>query len=333
MSKTEDYTLDIRPSQGVGPIRFDVKRNQNRQHFNAEVKTFAQTEGELPNDTYESLGLFVIYDKYNVCGAVEITQPAAAFLEGKDLLQLSYQELRDWFFRMDDDIRESEKGLISYQLNIDLYAPNHEQDPGAPCESVTVFRKDFFNRKIGLPDPSIFPTFIIQAGFVEGVESHTQIFEHTDHAFQHIFRNNKEYMILLWNSFPVRLHYQLDLPLMIGDIVGFLRTIQNQTSGTYQWRIEIPNVEAVINISWNDWYLKLEGSWTNLPGGLHQAIGSFTEVEIMTSDFLAEWKLPVSQFYQALIDSNVKLTDLQFVKQLESLNEWLKQPGRLYSRE
>lgn len=332
MSKIKSLDLEIRPGQGVGPLQFDVKREVNRAHFDEPVKTYIQSEGELPNDTYESAGLFVIYDKYNVCGAVECSRPSATFLEGRDLLSTPYQELRGWFAEMDNDIRESEKGLISYHLNIDLYAPNKEVDPDTLCESVTVFRKDFFNRKIGVPDPSIFPTFIIQPGFVENVECSNSTFRTPNEAFRRLFQNNKEFLILLWNSFPIRMDYQEDLPVIAADVVSFLHEIQSHKKGTYLWKIDSKNIKGELNISWEDWYLKLNASWLQLPGGFHQALGAFTEVELLTNDFLAEWKLPVRQFQEALERSGTRVLESGIVEKLQSVVQKLDQSGRLYPR-
>jgi len=207
--------FEIHPYQSVGAIHFDKKRNENRAQFEVLPEVHAMTDGQLPIDAYEDWGVFVVYDKYNRCGEVEIRRPANVMFEGKDLLAMTWQELLEWFQNLDAEIQESHKDFVSFKYGIGIYAPEKKEDPTILPESITIFRKDFFSIKKEIPNPFDVKSFHIQAAFVESILSNKKSFPSVSDAMKNIFSKNKEFGIFLWNLTPVRFSYSEDLPQLI----------------------------------------------------------------------------------------------------------------------
>ena len=110
--------LEVDLLNGLGSIRFNDVRTKVRMGLDASPKVYAQSDAEVPHDTYEAEGLFVMYDKYNRCAAVECEAPAEVIFEDRDLLKMSYTDLRQMVVQLDPDMVESDKDFISFKYGI-----------------------------------------------------------------------------------------------------------------------------------------------------------------------------------------------------------------------
>jgi hypothetical protein len=336
ISNLKPLELEIEPNQSVGPIQFNAKRSENRKHIASSPYTYAQSESELPNDTYEDLGLFVIYDKYNTCGAVECKSPSKVIFENVSLLTKPYDELRDWLQTLDPNVVESEKDLISFDLGIELFAPDKDKNPKTPCESVTIFRKNFFYRKIGIADPEIFSTFLIQPGFVEGIEKDQKLFNNITEAYEYIFRNNKEYLVLLWNAIPVLLDYKVDIPCMIEGIINMLHMLVFEQENETTINFETPQIKSTWSLQRKGERLRVIGNWQKAPGDYEEALNQHRIVDMNAEEFCYEWRLIVVQLVDAFTDSGVLIDNPDHNKllaKLMSLPAMIKNNGRFYRDE
>lgn len=192
------------------------------------------------------------------------------------------------------------------------------------------------NEEFNYPEYSVLgpelTSFMMQVGFVEGIVSEALEFSSISEAFRHLFRNNKEYAVLLWNGIPLQLSYIEDIPFIAEDIVELLEAIQAKKKTEVHLKTE--NIEVVLNVSHTDEELTIIGDFVKVPGHSESAFTPLKMVKIGREVFLAEWKMLLSQCVEAMKGSGYKFRSIAtntFMKRLIQLNESIEQRGMLYS--
>lgn len=329
--------VDFRPYEGYGPLEFGLKRAANRARMEGDFEARAMADGELPMDVYEDKGVFIAYDQYDRCGAIEVFPPGQVMFEGKDLLQLPWAELRDWFHQLDPDLDESEKGWVSYKYGIwaipKMSVPGPKQSP----KYLTLFRKDFFYVKNGIPDPQDISSFHLQVAYVEPIQEIRQTFPRFTEAWQSIFARNREYAILSWNSIPLRFSYQEDLPTLLEPLLGFVQAIIEHPTGNYDLSLECRTFSTQWSAQWNEQVIQIKGDWNRMEGGFAEVLNDKThdinQVTVLKSEFLAEWKMLFHQCIQAFDLSKAKLNrpaDQELWKKLQDVEKQIPAFGKFY---
>lgn len=137
--------LDLRSYDGLGAIRFGMRRDQVRGAVGAPVRTFRKTpDATTLVDAFDNEGIYVYYDAQDLCEAVEVASPAIPILEGQTLLGKPFAELRDWLRTLDPDIEVDESGLTAPTVGLGLYAPSAQKAPNEPVDGVIVFRRGYY---------------------------------------------------------------------------------------------------------------------------------------------------------------------------------------------
>ena len=329
--------LEVDLLNGLGSIRFNDVRTKVRMGFDASPKVYAQSDAEVPHDTYEAEGLFVMYDKYNRCAAVECEAPAEVIFEDRDLLKMSYTDLRQMVVQLDPDMVESDKDFISFKYGIAGFAPEKEDKPELPCESVTIFRENHFYRKIGICDPEIFSCLLVQHGFVNRILEDNQTFENLKGAYTHIFQRNTERLILLWNSFPVSWCYKEDIPSFSSGLIDvFFNMLENPNGGSDMLELSSQNIQSKWNISWDGTYVTIQSNWENVSGAYHDVLNEWGELKMLQHEFLSEWKFLFEQLSRALEDAGASVESSEDKERLgrpKLLVDGIQRPGRFYRNE
>ncbi len=175
-------------------------------------------------------------------------------------------------------------------------------------------------------------TLLIQPGFVEGIIEDHKSFDALTEAFQHIFRNNTEDAILLWNGIPIRLSYVEDLPFIASDLIDALHTILNKEEDT-NITLNTANIVCSFRIKRQEEQLTITGDFQSIKGNYEEVLNTLGMIKINVSAFLKEWKLLLEQLAQALQDSACKLrgkTAKQTVTKLEALLAGIPERGTFY---
>lgn len=328
--------LDITPFVSAGPVVFNLTRDEIRKQLALKPKTPAVIEGGMPGDEYDELGIYVMYDKYNRCAGVECFRPSSVLFEGKNLLRHTYKELYDFFKQRDSQLVEGEMEFTSYKYGIAVFDPDHLEKPTEACEWIAVFRKNYFNRKIGVSDPTIFSTFTIQPGFVEGIERSGRTYVTVEEAFSDMFRRNTESLMMLWNSFPIQFNYTEDIPALLLAWVEMISRVSSSDSGKHKALLKSNNLDAVWDLSWTAQYVEITSHWNKVSGDYTEVLHEFDRITMLRSEFLGEWKLLLQQVAQAMTDSGCKINDrdaVLFMKKVKELNKTIKHGGRYYTKE
>ncbi|MEM7084567.1 MAG: hypothetical protein AAF489_00200 [Bacteroidota bacterium] len=176
-------------------------------------------------------------------------------------------------------------------------------------------------------------TFVLQVGFVEGIEMDSQAFSNLTDACQHIFRNNKEYAIILWNGIPIRLSYVEDIPFMVEGLIAFLRRIQNNSKKA-QYELATANLQWQWIATQENDVLTITSNFVHLKGNYENALEPLSLLKAEVGAFISEWKLLLQQLVTAIEHSDCKLSSKksrQALKHLQILNEGVINRGRLYA--
>lgn len=140
-----DYRID--PLEGIGPLRFGMGRQEARAVLGTGFQEFLKDPfDEAPTDAYEDLGLHLYYDGDDRLEAVETFPPARSSYRGEDLLAARYRRVRHLLREGDRRLEvEPGEGLTAPNLGIGAFAPDGEDDPDGPVESVIVFRRGYYD--------------------------------------------------------------------------------------------------------------------------------------------------------------------------------------------
>lgn len=150
-------------------------------------------------------------------------------------------------------------------------------------------------------------TLLIQPGFVEGIINDNKRFHDLEKALIHIFRNNREYCIILWNGIPIRLDYKEDIPHMAAKLILFLKQINGGEKENIL-NITTKNIDCEWKavLSENKTEIDLTGNFRTIPGNYQKTLNTLSTIQIRKEAFLREWKLVLEQLYKALKESGCK---------------------------
>lgn len=132
--------------KGVGVIDFGMTPDQVRTYLGGAYKSFKRTPAsKFPCDYYVDLGLFVYYKLPGEVEALEFVSPACPELENKNLLALSFDDVKKLLITKDPNLEVNSDSLTSYSLGIGVYAPDADEDSSLPVGSVIVFEKGYYD--------------------------------------------------------------------------------------------------------------------------------------------------------------------------------------------
>lgn len=176
-------------------------------------------------------------------------------------------------------------------------------------------------------------TLIVQPGFVESIIPEAQQFDEVEQAFRFIFRNNREYGIVLWNGIPIRFSYIDDLPAMVEPLVGLLQFVNTGIPGEHKARFQTKNLDLEWNVSLREKGLLLSQHCHRISGNYAEILNRLGMISLSCDAFLKEWKLPVAQLVEAFLRSDITITSdsgEKVIGQLKLLDETIQERGVLY---
>lgn len=176
-------------------------------------------------------------------------------------------------------------------------------------------------------------TLIVQPGFVEGILPEEKRFDEVEQAYRFIFRNNREFGIVLWNGVPIRFSYIDDFPSMIEPLVSLLQFVRMGIPGEHTTHFRTKNLDLEWNVSLRENGLLLSQHCHRISGNYAEILNRLGMISLSCDAFLKEWKLPVAQLVEAFHRSDVRITSgsgEQVIGQLKLLDEIIQERGVLY---
>lgn len=138
--------FEVTPLVGVGKIRFGMTQNEVRVAMGAPHEVFFKsTTSAIPTDAFLRHAVHVFYKPPGICVAVEFYVPSQVVISSKNLLGVSYAEVRQLLINLDPDSSEDDAGLTCLSLGVGVYAPSHLEFPDDATESVIVFKAGYYD--------------------------------------------------------------------------------------------------------------------------------------------------------------------------------------------
>ncbi|MCG9703106.1 ABC transporter ATP-binding protein [Vibrio natriegens] len=132
--------------KGVGSISFGMTPSHVRNILGDNYVSFKRTPASsYPCDHFESLGVFVYYTELGVVEAIELSKPAQAILDDEDLLHIPFSKLKNILESKDSQLEIEPDSLTSYTQGIGAYAPDSDEFPERPVESIIIFEENYYS--------------------------------------------------------------------------------------------------------------------------------------------------------------------------------------------
>lgn len=324
--------LDFEAYAGVGPFRYGQTREETRALIDSDRRNFKRGRGEPPIDQYVAEGLYLRFDKYDRLAAIECVLPAKLIVADRDLLGTPYGEVGEWLRSEDPELREYMGEMVSYDLGMAVL--QREAGPTAFCDSVLCFCEGFFDDDRGLQDPEWVTSFMLQAGFVEGMLYSPGKYINTAVALRECFGQVREAAIVLWNTVPVAFDYPEVMAEILPQLAETLTYVLKEKAGNAQIELDTEHLAFSWELSWGGKLIELNGEWQRVPGGHVDALNAFSRIEMRKSDFLSEWKLPLEQALHVLEGVGLKprgQAAQQDLRKMQTLVERIEASGRWYA--
>lgn len=133
------------PYSAVGELKFSMERMNVRRILGLPSKEFKKTTSSK-NTTDDYGKLHIYYNSEDELEAIEFFgKNSEVFFQSQNLCELNFKEAAALLSREDDNIEFESDGLVSNQLGIALYAPEHQSNPSTAVETFLFFRKGYFD--------------------------------------------------------------------------------------------------------------------------------------------------------------------------------------------
>jgi len=163
-------------------------------------------------------------------------------------------------------------------------------------------------------------SFLVQAGFVEGVLEHDRSYSSISSMYESLFERNKEYCFVKWGQIPFRLSYTHDLPSMISPLIELLHQLYKGSPNDFETSFQSQNVIFSFKISdANKTQINIEGKFIKTYGGHQDVLNTVPKITIDKKLFLCEWKLILEQLVTSFNASKSSLSSDRDTSQMELL--------------
>ncbi|AJK45883.1 ABC transporter ATP-binding protein [Burkholderia plantarii] len=139
-------SFEINPLKGVDTLEFGMSPAQVRGVLNVEFESFKRSPAAAcPCDYFPNLGVFGYYTGEGKLEALEFALPSQVLLDGRNLLSVGFDAATSLLKAKDEKLEHYVDMVIAHAVGVSLYAPQAEESPGSPCESVLVFAEGYYN--------------------------------------------------------------------------------------------------------------------------------------------------------------------------------------------
>lgn len=137
--------FDLHPRIGVGPLKFGLSRVEIEAVLGSKPRRFFRSQfSPSMTDHFETIGIFVYYDKFDCAEAFEFPADAELELKNVRLCGLSARAFAR-AVELESFIEASEDSVGSESLCVSAYYPGLSKDQSAPQQSVIVYKPGYFD--------------------------------------------------------------------------------------------------------------------------------------------------------------------------------------------
>ena len=137
--------FDLHPRNGVGPLKFGLSRSEIEAVLGMKPHRFLKSQfSQSMTDHFETLRLFVYYDKFDCAEAFEFPADAELELKNVQLCGLSAHAFAR-AVELDSVFEAFEDSVGNECLCVSAYYPRLSKDKSAPQQSVIVYKPGYFD--------------------------------------------------------------------------------------------------------------------------------------------------------------------------------------------
>ena len=145
-SELNRMKYEIEPLRRAGPFVFGMSPTEVRRTAGSEFRSFKRTASSAhPCDHFPSLGVVANYTPDGRLEAIEFAAPALPLLHDQSLRELSLINLKNFLSKHDDTLEAEIESVLSRDLGVSGWAPSAKDDGSAPCESILVCVKGYYD--------------------------------------------------------------------------------------------------------------------------------------------------------------------------------------------
>lgn len=174
---------------------------------------------------------------------------------------------------------------------------------------------------------SLKSSFIIQAGHPSVLSLPQQSYSSIHEVFPHLFSEDDERMVLLWNKIPILFSYRFACYKNINQLMEWWHLLANHTPGKFDFTLETEDFFNTIHSYWQEDILFIESDWQEKRS--HESLAKLLNqkgmIRINRFSFLKEWKILMYQITNAFKKTGVRLTDPQENQKLLALYTLINQ--------
>ncbi|MEO1668687.1 MAG: hypothetical protein AAFU54_28910 [Chloroflexota bacterium] len=172
--------------------------------------------------------------------------------------------------------------------------------------------------------------FFIQAGEPRSTHQYDADDETLGEAIETVFPSLTESAVLVWNYIHVPIGYKYDFGIMCDDILEMLWNLLKLNEG-YMSIVWPSNTFATTwSLNWQEDQLEIVSSWDTVVGGTEKLLNQQSKIDLPKSTFASEWKKPLENIFQALMESGYSKDNLTQMTMLEDIISLIKFTGVLY---
>ena len=137
---------EVLPFEAIGPLRLGMTVEELQAAGNLECRRCGGfTERHLATVMVGDIAKAII-TRNGICVFLEVWLPMNPVFQGRHVFRTPYPELHDWLAGLDPDLEPHSSGLISRNLGIGLWAPEHKDDPKLPPEFICTFERGYYEK-------------------------------------------------------------------------------------------------------------------------------------------------------------------------------------------
>ena len=133
--------FDIKPYEGIGPIKFGMDRADVRKTLIAPYNEYKQSQyAHNTSDAFDNIGVTVHYDETDKCESVSIWLKHKVSFKGDSFFNKPAKQIIKWFNKIDKLATVGDENILtSIKHGIAVGFDEPIEDPNSKVNSIIVF--------------------------------------------------------------------------------------------------------------------------------------------------------------------------------------------------
>ena len=137
--------FELEAGVGAHPVKLGMKSDELRAFLKAIPKILKEGPDQgQPGEDYDRLGVTLFYRPDGSLEAAVFNRKSLVIWQGRDCFKLGFAELARALEELDPELEYDTAGCTSFKLGIGFFAPDCEENPDGPIDSVISFAEGYY---------------------------------------------------------------------------------------------------------------------------------------------------------------------------------------------